>query len=341
MLVSTTKRSLTLPVTSGSTATTNFNAIWNWVYDPVTKAPPSGWSAAWSSNGHYLHVQRLNLANLFVKTTLKNLSYNLGSTNLTATALTSQTNYYFLAGTRLIAGPTNGIPARAYALYRDVNLDFSTTVAGPLLWFKFVETSGTTATNSGTAGSSANGTLTGGPTLNVAGPRSPTNSGYSTGNVAISFDGVNDYINTSYLLPTSLPAFSLAFWYNPPSTFSDEEAVIGVSGVLYLQMRDDRIRMEGPSNRIVDYDYNPPENVWTHLAVTADSSSVKLYRNGTAVYSSSGTLTNYSTTTANTFRMGGNIDSGAYPRIKMDEVLFYNRVLSATEISQVYTNNPP
>src|SRR6266545_3156353 len=69
MLVSNTKRSLTLPVTSGTPGSNVFDALWNWAYDATTEAPPAGWPAEWTANGRFLHVKRLNLPNEFHRVT--------------------------------------------------------------------------------------------------------------------------------------------------------------------------------------------------------------------------------------------------------------------------------
>ena len=343
MIVSSTKRGLALPVNTGFITQANFDAIWNWTYDPTTKACPSGWSSAWTGNGEFLHVKPLYLPNLFSTITLESAKYGIGASNLITTTVSSQTQYYFLNGTRMAMGQTNGTLKQSYVVTRDNSFSFPSGSNGitALLWYRFLETSGTTATNSGSVGAAANGTLTSGPTLNVAGPRTPTNPGFDAGNTAVSFDGVNDYINTDYTLPTSLPTFSLGFWFNPPNVLNNEYAVIGVSDLLYLQIKDDRMRMEGPGLRIVDYNYNPPENTWTHIVVTANASSVKLYRNGALVYSGSDTLANYSGSTSSTFRIGGNVQSGAYPQIKMDDVVFYDRVLTSAEVTQIYSGTIP
>ena len=74
MIVSNTKRGLILPISSGLAAsTTAFENIWNWTYDPQTKAPPAVWPREWNGNGNFLHVLRLNLANSFQHVTGRNL----------------------------------------------------------------------------------------------------------------------------------------------------------------------------------------------------------------------------------------------------------------------------
>ena len=90
----------------------------------------------------------------------------------------------------------------------------------------------------------------------------------------------------------------------------------------------------------MDYNFNPPENQWTHLVVSADSTATRLYINGKLVDTISRSIANYSASSANTFRMGGNID-GDYQKLMMDEVLFYDRALTAAEVTQIYGGTIP
>ena len=149
MLVSNRKRGLTLPVVSGSPSSNLFYGLWNWYCDPSTLAPPSGFSASWSKQGDFLEVQRLNLANVFQRITLRQLLYGVGDTNTASNLVTSQTTYYFLRGTRLVLAETNGTLKRIHVVNRDVSFDFSTTATavGPALWYRFSETNGLVATN--------------------------------------------------------------------------------------------------------------------------------------------------------------------------------------------------
>jgi hypothetical protein len=97
IILSTHKSDLILPVSSGrASSAAVFDAIWDWNFDPATKAPPSGWPAGWTGNGEYLHVQRVNLVSEFNHVTFSNAHYpsvypsaqfgSLASTNLNSAA---------------------------------------------------------------------------------------------------------------------------------------------------------------------------------------------------------------------------------------------------------------
>jgi type II secretory pathway pseudopilin PulG len=109
LILSTHKSALTLPVSSGKASSAAvFDAIWDWNYDPTTGTPPSGWAAAWTGNGEYLHVTRINFAPQFQRVTFSNAHYpsvypaaqfgSASSTNLSAAAAMDA---FYLSGTYL------------------------------------------------------------------------------------------------------------------------------------------------------------------------------------------------------------------------------------------------
>lgn len=129
MIISNTKRNLTLPVTSGLAASSGaFNAIWDWVFDPATQNPPSSWPGSWSGNGHFLHVHSINLANLFHRVTCRNLLYGM-STNTMTNIVTTQTAFHFLRGTPLALGTIDGKLKRLHVVNRDISFDFTPDAA--------------------------------------------------------------------------------------------------------------------------------------------------------------------------------------------------------------------
>jgi len=73
-----------------------------------------------------------------------------------------------------------------------------------------------------------------------------------------------------------------------------------------------------------------PTNTWSHVAVTWNGATLRLYVNGVQVASRAvaGTLP----TTSNPLRIGGNANWGEYFAGAIDEVRVYNRALSAAEV---------
>ena len=109
LILSSHKSTLTLPVSSGKASSSAvFDAIWDWDYSPVTGAPPSGWPAAWTGNGEYLHVQRVNLARQFQRITFSNAHYptvypsaQFGSASATNLSSAAAMDAFYLSGTYL------------------------------------------------------------------------------------------------------------------------------------------------------------------------------------------------------------------------------------------------
>ena len=109
MILSVHKSGLALPVSSGrASSVAVFDAIWDWNYDPATKAPPSGWPASWTGNGEYLHVQRVNLLSEFNRVTFSNAHYpsvypsaQFGSAASTTLNTAAAIDAWYLDGTYL------------------------------------------------------------------------------------------------------------------------------------------------------------------------------------------------------------------------------------------------
>jgi hypothetical protein len=73
-----------------------------------------------------------------------------------------------------------------------------------------------------------------------------------------------------------------------------------------------------------------PVNTWSHLAVTHDGSTLRLYVNGTQV--AARTATGSLVTSDGALRLGGNLVWGDYFQGRIDEVRVYRRALGAGEI---------
>jgi Concanavalin A-like lectin/glucanases superfamily len=78
-------------------------------------------------------------------------------------------------------------------------------------------------------------------------------------------------------------------------------------------------------------------NTWTHLALTYDGATIRLYVNGTQVSSLAQTGTIVSST--NPLQIGGDSTFGQYFAGMIDEVRVYNVALTATQI-QTDMNTP-
>ena len=80
-----------------------------------------------------------------------------------------------------------------------------------------------------------------------------------------------------------------------------------------------------------------PVNTWSHIALTYDKVTLRLYVNGTQVGSLAASAN--IATSANPLQIGGDSIYGQYFNGRIDEVRIYNRALSASEV-QTDMNTP-
>jgi hypothetical protein len=79
------------------------------------------------------------------------------------------------------------------------------------------------------------------------------------------------------------------------------------------------------------------DNAWHHLALTISGTTVKIYEDGSLKYTTA--LSNSYVAQSNAlFRIGSNLGESAFYNGLMDEVAFFERALTSTEISQIYNN---
>lgn len=94
----------------------------------------------------------------------------------------------------------------------------------------------------------------------------------------------------------------------------------------------------GGTQLIIDGSAAPYVNAWTHICVTAIGNTVTYYINGVA------TATAVNAALSNTFNFDriGNLSSGWFGKRtfgdRMDEIAIWGRVLSASEVTEIYNN---
>ena len=179
--------------------------------------------------------------------------------------------------------------------------------------------------------------------LDIFGPNNATpqnNMTYGPGEsgLAFQFDGVSAYLNVG--AANLLPPWTASMWVNRFDGLTNSTILMG-DGVYYLKLEQNPnthkvgITQLGYLDSIFSSNYIVPTNTWTHLAFVASPTSVALYANGVA----QGTIT------TNNFPLPRSyIGAGfASPRFidfvrgSLDEILVFNRALSASEISGIYS----
>ncbi len=155
---------------------------------------------------------------------------------------------------------------------------------------------------------------------------------------ALSFDGVNDWVTVADANDLDLTTgMTLQAWVRPTASNDWRTAIMkerpsGLAYTLYsagLTQPSGYVHAGGDSSA-----QGPtalPVNTWSHLAVTYDNATIRLYVNGTQVATRA--QTGAMTVSASVLRLGGNGVWGEYFAGLMDDVRVYNRALTAAEIA--------
>ncbi len=197
---------------------------------------------------------------------------------------------------------------------------------GPFAAYSFNEGNSTTLIDR--SGKSNNGTLSG-PTW--------TTQGKFGG--ALSFDGVNDWVtvNDSISLHAT-GGLTIEAWVMPSAAQSGWRTIVQKQVDAYLLHAGNgsgalRPAAGGTISGANVFTSSPSAiavGVWTHLAMTFDGSTIRLYVNGgqVATRTQAGTLE----VNSNPLRLGGTSVYGEYFNGRIDEVRLYNRALTAAQI---------
>ena len=208
-----------------------------------------------------------------------------------------------------------------------VNVTVSNTaVSGLVAAYGFNEGLGTTAVDA--SGNGRTGTLTG-TTWTASG---------RFGAAAV-FDGVNDWVTVADAAALDFSsAFTVEAWVNSSDatgyrTVALKESTNGLAYGLYAHDSGPNpggyIRI-GAADVGVGSSAAVAANTWTHLALTYDGATIRLYKDGVQVgtRTQTGSLPN----TTGPLRFGGNAPWGEWFAGRLDEIRLYSRALSVTEI---------
>lgn len=179
-------------------------------------------------------------------------------------------------------------------------------------------------------------------------------------NDGFQFDGSSEYVNTNFSLQTAIQneAVTIAGWFKPddgqpgsleymwgdvyaPSATTDQLSLrLETNGKVTVAFRSD----SGTNIAATSTDAVFPDGAtsWTHIAVTLDSSSLKLYVNGSEVGSddvSGEDLTAYGST-QELFFGARNVNGSAASHFDgdIDELVGWDTTLSPTEVTALYND---
>lgn len=342
MIVSNTRRELSLPLGSGVPSAADFDKLWDWDDHPSTRTPPSGWPSAWDGKGDGLHVERLDLADCFQVLTLKGLYFSVNG-SYPWEAVSGQVERHFLKGSQLDIYRRNG---RLYASHIVRKNAAFILPNGPLLYYRLNETSGTVATNLGILGTAANGIYMNGPVPGQAGPRPPVYTGFAGNNHAVAFDGQNDFVETACYLPSTLAGFTMAVWIMPTANLGANTGILGERDALFIKSQvagTIRLDVGNGSGSFLDVPWPYPKDEWHHIAATGDGTGIRIYLDGMEAGSKAGATANYGTTgSAVPFRMAGKVNlDNKHSDMLLDEAVFYDMPLNDSEILDLYNGTVP
>jgi hypothetical protein len=198
--------------------------------------------------------------------------------------------------------------------------------SGLVAAYSFSEGSGSTTAD--TSGNNHTGSLVNGVAWTAAG---------KNGN-ALSFNGTNSKVSLPSSLDIATVPFTFEAWIRPTS-FSDWRAIFSKrASYNSSQMRFDvGLAISSGSvyittqSSFIAFDYVPPLNTWTHLAVVAQSAGTALYVNG-ALQQSLGAIT-LGTNGAAPVAVGNTGDDDDPFSGQIDDLRLYSRALGQTEIA--------
>jgi hypothetical protein len=212
-----------------------------------------------------------------------------------------------------------------------ISNDDGAPTAGLVAAYGFNENTGTTTADA--SGNNLTATISG-ATWTAAG---------KNGN-ALSFDGVNDMVSVNDNAGLDVNTVTLMAWVRPTTltnwrTVLLKETTGGLAYALYAN--DDASRPSAWVNLNGDRDASGTApldiNTWTHLAMTYDSTAIRLYVNGVLVRTSN--FTGTVATSNQPLRIGGNTIWTEFFAGQIDDVRVYNRALSLAEL-QLAMNTP-
>jgi glucose/arabinose dehydrogenase len=243
--------------------------------------------------------------------------------SVTLSGLAAGTTYHFRVRSKNAVGNL--------AVSSDFTFITASTGSSPSLigHWTFDEGSGTTALDS--SGNGHHGALVNGPVW----------ISYGRVGGALSFDGVNDYVDFGAFLPVAGGGSrTVTAWIKPdPSDFAGFVLGWGIEpNEFYVRLANPRMPriVTGAGNCDPGGSLSP--GVWSHVAVTGsnDLHTYQIYINGVLAVSCMGN----GPVTASGAGLTINAAADAL-HAEFDDVRIYGRILSAAEVMAVFNGNPP
>ena len=229
----------------------------------------------------------------------------------------------------------------------------------PIAFFRFEETSGEVALNSGTSGIDGNyyegdefvageGGFPGAPNAGP-GPQPPEFLGFNPDNRSAKFDGpVSErWVDTGNQYLNNLGAFSLEYWVKPenrdtdPGAFGTRIGIVGQNDAIeYGFINPTTIQIWTPGGGALNTTYSFPDGEWHHIATIASGQDIRNYFDGVLVGSGGGSVGagDYGESVFNVHIAGGGVydATGNWFTGEIDEVAIFDKAIPAERIEAHY-----
>jgi len=162
--------------------------------------------------------------------------------------------------------------------------------------------------------------------------------GYS--NSAYEFS--NDYISLPYMSQLNTNSMTVGVWIYLTSTTDVNQVIEGHvnGGEFYVETTAASNTMRYSIAGVGSLSYNIPVNSWVYLTTVAAPDKQQFYVNGNLVAENLLTNASFSLTTG--FTLGRDHEAEVqYFNGKIDDVIFYQRALTSTEIFELYNSVDP
>lgn len=209
--------------------------------------------------------------------------------------------------------------------------------AGPLAYWPFNETAGTSATN--LANPNLPAVYTNGVILAQPGLRPPDFTGFETTNNSPKLDGLNDYITVGTGIMNNLSAFTMAGWIKPGALNLTRSGLWGQHDVVefgFLEPGNLLLSTGNGGSAAATYPF--PINEWHFLAAVGDGQELRIYIDGALAATGGEAAIDYGSS-AYPFNIGGGgiLDtSGDWFKGQVEEVAVYGKALDDDEILNLY-----
>jgi len=160
---------------------------------------------------------------------------------------------------------------------------------------------------------------------------------YTSNSYSASFDG-NDYITGTVSGLNSLSAFSTSCWFRYQGSLGGSTHIPLSGSTWYIWLRNTTtIQYASQGSNTKDFTISTiNDSTWYHLATVHDGTSATLYLNGSSLGTQ--TVNAVPSTAGNSFNIGRYLSGSYYWNGYLDEVALFNRALTFSEVSNIYSN---